>query len=85
MGFGCTYPCCVRRCAPNCTLSCCQNKVVIVEKNYPVQNNIVGYNAQQYNRPVIYDQPNYANNQGNLINKAVNYGTQPPVYQNQVY
>lgn len=24
MGIGCTYPCCVRRCAPGCMLPCCR-------------------------------------------------------------
>ncbi len=49
MGVGCTYPCCVRRCAPGCLLPCCQKKVVIVnnQKYNPIQNNILGFNQQQ--------------------------------------
>jgi hypothetical protein len=44
MGIGCTYPCCVRRCAPGCLLPCCTKTVVVV-------------NNQQYTKPVVYAQP----------------------------
>ncbi len=48
MGVGCRYPCCVRRCPPGCTLSCCYKQQVIVNKNigqkpvvYVQQQNVI--------------------------------------------
>lgn len=57
MGLGCTYACCVKRCPPNCMLSCCRKQVVIAQNQKPVvyvqQPNVV---TQQ----VVYQN----NNQG---------------------
>lgn len=57
MGVGCTYPCCVRRCAPGCVLPCCQKKIMVVN------NKPVVYTQPVMNRPIVNQQGTfYVNN-----------------------